>query len=88
MEDKYLYMKQKNKCLPYLILDGNQYIFNYSNVDLVRKNDDERVQCSFGDEYCSIFFVYRWYSMMKIAFINKDGVIEYHDPHCKSLFFS
>ena len=43
-------------------LDGNQYIFNYSNVDSVRKNDDERVQCSFGDEYCSIFFVYRWYS--------------------------
>ena len=23
---------------------------------------------------------------MKIAFINKDGVIEYHDPHCKHCF--
>ena len=50
-------MKQKNKCLPYLILDGNQYIFNYSNVDLVRKNDDERVQCSFGENTVQ-FFLY------------------------------
>ena len=57
MEDKYLYMKQKNKCLPYLILDGNQYIFNYSNVDLVGKNDDERVQCSFGENTVQ-FFLY------------------------------
>ena len=57
MEDKYLYMKPKNKCLPYLILDGNQYIFNYSNVDLVRKNDDERVQCSFGENTVQ-FFLY------------------------------
>ena len=73
--------------ISYFWMATNIYL-TISNVDLVRKNDDERVQCSFGDEYCSIFFVYRWYSMMKIAFINKDGVIEYHDPHCKSLFFS
>ncbi|WP_220607903.1 hypothetical protein [Methanobrevibacter oralis] len=50
-------MNTKNKCLPYLILDGNQYIFNYSNVDLVRKNDDERVQCSFGENTVQ-FFLY------------------------------
>ena len=86
MEDKYLYMKPKNKCLPYLILDGNQYIFNYSNVDLVRKNDDERVQCSFGDEYCSIFFCISMVFYDEDCVINKDGVIEYHDPHCKHCF--
>ena len=38
-------------------LDGNQYIFNYSNVDSVRKNDDERVQCSFGENTVQ-FFLY------------------------------
>ncbi|WP_156482697.1 hypothetical protein, partial [Methanobrevibacter oralis] len=79
-------MNTKNKCLPYLILDGNQYIFNYSNVDLVRKNDDERVQCSFGDEYCSIFFCISMVFYDEDCVINKDGVIEYHDPHCKHCF--
>ena len=57
MEDKYLYMKPKNKCLPYLILDGNQYIFNYSNVVTVRKNDDERSQCSFGESTVQFFCI-------------------------------
>ena len=85
MEDKYLYMNTKNKCLPYLILDGNQYIFNYSNVDLVRKNDDERVQCSFGENTVQ-FFLYIDGILDEDCVINKDGVIEYHDPHCKHCF--
>ena len=57
-----------------------------SNVDLVRKNDDERVQCSFGDEYCSIFFCISMVFYDEDCVINKDGVIEYHDPHCKHCF--
>ena len=28
---------------------GLQYIFNYSNIDPVRKNDGKRLQCSFGE---------------------------------------
>ena len=80
MEDKYLYMKTKNKCLPCLILDGNQYIFNCLNVDPVRKNDDERVHCSFGENTVQ-FVLYLDGILDEDCVINKDGVIEYHDPH-------
>ena len=85
MEDKYLYMKTKNKCLPCLILDGNQYIFNCLNVDPVRKNDDERVHCSFGENTVQ-FVLYLDGILDEDCVINKDGVIEYHDPHCKHCF--
>ena len=40
--------------MSYFWMATNIYL-TISNVDSVRKNDDERVQCSFGDEYCSIF---------------------------------
>ncbi len=49
MENKYLYMKPKNKCLPLLILDGNKYIFNYSNLDPVRKNDEKSSKSKSGE---------------------------------------
>ena len=56
-----------------------------SNVDLVRKNDDERVQCSFGENTVQ-FFLYIDGILDEDCVINKDGVIEYHDPHCKHCF--
>ena len=71
--------------LPCLILDGNQYIFNCLNVDPVRKNDDERVHCSFGENTVQ-FVLYLDGILDEDCVINKDGVIEYHDPHCKHCF--
>ena len=68
-------MKTKNKCLPCLILDGNQYIFNCLNVDPVRKNDDERVHCSFGENTVQ-FVLYLDGILDEDCVINKDGVIE------------
>ena len=46
-----------------------------SNVDLVRKNDDERVQCSFGENTVQ-FFLYIDGILDEDCVINKDGVIE------------
>jgi len=85
MEDKCLYMKRKNKCLPCLILDGNQYIFNYLNSDPVRKNDDESLKSTFGENTVQ-FVLYLDGILDEDCFINKKGVIEYHDPHCKNCF--
>lgn len=85
MGDKYLYMKTKNKCLPCLILDGNQYIFNYSNPDPVRKNDGKRSKSSFGENTVQ-FVLYLDGILDEDCFINENCVIEYHDPHCKYCF--
>jgi len=78
-------MKRKNKCLPCLILDGNQYIFNYLNSDPVRKNDDESLKSTFGENTVQ-FVLYLDGILDEDCFINKKGVIEYHDPHCKNCF--
>jgi len=78
-------MKQKNKCLPCLILDGNQYIFNYLNSDPVRKNDEKSSKSTFGENTVQ-FVLYLDGILDEDCFINKKGVIEYHDPHCKNCF--
>ena len=85
MEDKYLYMKPKNKCLPLLILDGEQYIFNYLNCDPVRKNDEKSSKSKFGENTVQ-FVLYLDGILDEDCFINENGVIEYHDPHCKHCF--
>ena len=85
MEDKYLYMKRKNKCLPYLILDGEQYIFNYSIQDPIRKNDEKSSKSKFGENTVQ-FVLYLDGILDENCFINEKGVIEYHDPHCKNCF--
>ena len=85
MEDKYLYVKSKNKCLPLLTLDGKQYLFNYSNSDPVRKNDEKSSKSKFGENTVQ-FVLYLDGILDENCFINKNGVIEYHDPHCKNCF--
>ena len=82
MEDKYLYMKPKNKCLPLLILDGEQYIVNYLNCDPVRKNDEKSSKSKFGENTVQ-FVLYLDGILDEDCIINEKGVIEYHDPHCK-----
>ena len=85
MGDKYLYMKPENECLPYLILDGDKYIFNYLNCDPVRKNDEKSSKSSFGENTVQ-FVLYIDGILDENCFINRNGVIEYHDPHCKNCF--
>lgn len=85
LEDKCLYMKSKNKSLPFLILDENQYIFNYLNSDPVRKNDKKPSKSTFGKNTAQ-FVLYLESILDEDCFINKKGVIEYHDPHCKNCF--
>ena len=85
LEDKCLYMKSKNKSLPHLILDDNQYIFNYLNSDPVRKNDKKSSKSTFGKNTAQ-FVLYLDGILDEDCFINKKGVIEYHDPHCKNCF--
>jgi hypothetical protein len=85
MEDKYSYMKPKNKCLPLLILDGKQYIFNYLNSDPVRKTDEKSSKSKFGENTVQ-FVLYLDGILDEDCFINENGVIEYHDPHCKNCF--
>ena len=85
MEDKYLYMKRKNKCLPFLILEGKQFIFNYLNSDPVRKNDDKSSKNKFGENTVQ-FVLYLDGILDENCFINSNRVIEYHDPHCKHCF--
>ena len=70
MEDKCLYIKRKNKCLQRLILDGNQYIFNYLNSDPVRKNDDESLKSTFGENTVQ-FVLYLDGILDEDCFINK-----------------
>ena len=85
LEDKYLYMKRKNKCLPCLTLDGEQYIFNYFISDPVRKNDEKSSKSKFGENTVQ-FVLYIDGILDENCFINEKGVIEYHDPHCKNCF--
>ena len=78
-------MKSKNKSLPCLILEDNQYIFNYLNSDPVRKNDEKTSKSKFGENTVQ-FVLYLDGILDENCFINKNGVIEYHDPHCKNCF--
>ena len=78
-------MKSKNKSLPFLILDENQHIFNYLNSDPVRKNDKKPSKSTFGKNTAQ-FVLYLDGILDEDCFINKKGVIEYHDPHCKNCF--
>ena len=70
--------------ISYFWMATNIYL-TISNVDLVRKNDDERVHCSFGENTVQ-FVLYLDGILDEDCVINKDGVIEYHDPHCKHCF--
>ena len=52
---------------------GLQYIFNYSNVDPVRKNDGKRLQCSFGENTIQFaLYIVIFYDENYI--INKDEI--------------
>ena len=73
-------MKPKNKYLPFLILDGKQYI-----SDPVRKNDEKSSKSHFGVNTVQ-FVLYIDGILDENCFINEKGVIEYHDPHCKNCF--
>ena len=66
-------------------MDGKQYIFNYSNSDPVRKNDEKSSKSKFGENTVQ-FVLYLDGILDENCFINKNGVIEYHDPHCKNCF--
>ena len=72
MEDKYLYMKHKNKCLPYLILDGKQYIFNYLISDPVRKNDEKSSKSKFGENTGNLFCILMEFSMKTALLMKKE----------------
>ena len=52
---------------------------------LLEKNDDERLQCSFGEN--SVQFVLYLYGILdEDCFINKDEVIEYYNPIVSIVF--
>ena len=78
-------MKPKNKCIPLLILEGKQYIFNYLNPDPVWKNDEKSSKNKFGENTVQ-FVLYLDGILDEDCFINEKRVIEYHDAHCKNLF--
>lgn len=78
-------MKTTKECPPYLILDNGQYIFNGPYVDPVRRNEDVRKQCTFGDNTVQFYLVIEGI-LDETTFINEKGVIEYRDPHCKHCF--
>lgn len=52
---------------------GLQYIFNYPNIDPVRKNDGKRLQCSFGENTIQFaLYIVIFYDENYI--INKDEI--------------
>lgn len=81
MEDKYLYMKSKNKCLPYLHLEDDQYIFVGSFKDPVRKG----FPCEKDfDEKTTVQIILPIASIIDKRFqVNDEGIIEERDPYCK-----
>ena len=55
------------------------------NSGPVRKNDEKSSKCIFGENTVQ-FVLYLDGIIDEECFINKKGVIEYHDPHCKNCF--
>ena len=78
-------MKTEIKCLPYLRLDGEQYIFIGDFKDPIRKG--------FLDgkgfvEKCYIQLILPIESILDDNyFVNKNGEIEERYPFCKTLWF-
>ena len=68
-------LNKKTKAFHILFWMATNIYLTISNVDLVRKNDDERVQCSFGENTVQ-FFLYIDGILDEDCVINKDGVIE------------
>lgn len=66
-------------------MDDNQYIFNYSNSNPVRKNDEKSSRSTFGENTVQ-FVLYIDGLLDEYWFINEKGVIEYYDLHRKNCF--
>ncbi len=52
---------------------------------LLEKNDEKSSKSKFGENTVQ-FVLYLDGILDENCFINKNGVIEYHDPHCKNCF--
>ena len=80
MKDKYLYMKQENKCLSYLHLEDGQYIFTGAFSDPVRKgflNEKEIDTKNYVQIILPIASV-----LDERFFVNDEGIIEERNPYC------
>ena len=81
MEDKYLYMKSKNKCLPYLYLENNQYIFIGDIEDPKRNGRVNEVE---EDRKNFVQIILPIASIIDNRYqVNEEGVIEERHPYCK-----
>lgn len=63
-------MKPKNKCLPCLILDSKQYIFNYLNLILFEKIMKNHQKALLVKILFNLFYILMEFSM-KIALLMK-----------------
>lgn len=77
MEDIVLYMQNKNKCLPYLILEDGQYIFVGPYVDPIRHDDFFEIEDNSFQIILPIESI-----LDDTFFVNSQGVIEYCKPSC------
>ena len=81
MEDKYLYMKTKNKSLPYLYLENEQYIFIGDIEDPKRNGRVNEVE---EDTKNYVQIILPIASIIDNRYqVNEDGVIEEHHSYCK-----
>jgi len=67
-------MKPKNKCLPFLILDGKQYIFingiyeDYCNFSIKMKNKAVKLRTKGWDSLRNIIWAYNVFNDVKISY--------------------
>ena len=81
MEDKYLYMKTENECLPYLSLVNGEYIFIGDFKDPKRKG---RVNEKEVDSKNLVQIILPIASILDNRYqVNEDGIIEERHPYCK-----
>ena len=70
-------MYNKNKCLPYLILEDGQYIFIGDFKDPVRHDEYREISDNSYQIILSIESI-----LDKNYFVNSKGIIEYRKPFC------
>ena len=81
MEDKYLYMKSKNNCLPYLSLVNEEYIFIGDFKDSKRNG---RVNEKELDSKNFVQIILPIASIIDNRYqVNEQGIIEERNPYCK-----
>lgn len=81
MKDKYLYMKSKNKCLPYLELVDGQYKFIGAFKDPVRKGylKEKEVKTKKSNQ-----IILPIASILDERYqVNEEGIIEERHPYCQ-----